>query len=216
MAFSPTLYTTTTTPLPSLSLPHASPSLSAFVPNSTAHSCTRPRAASAKNLSGYLSVLHKSVVEEEEYRKARLEVNRKGTELEGLVVEGFSIGGMETCIVLPSFNSVFDIGRCPSRAINQDYLFITHAHLDHIVSSCSQLYAIFVKFHLIVSMKEASVKCYVYRVNSVLSIEGFSSHVLGNAQPVQFETSNRVCATVYQGGCGETSGNSLYNEQCRA
>jgi ribonuclease Z len=75
------------------------------------------------------------VVEEEEYRKARAEVNRKGAELEGLVVEGFSIGGMETCIVLPSFNSVFDMGRCPSKAINQDFLFITHAHLDHIVSS---------------------------------------------------------------------------------
>ncbi|KAF3331066.1 ribonuclease Z [Carex littledalei] len=130
MAFSPTLYTTTITPVPSLSLPHASPSLSVSVPYSTAHSCTRPRATPP----GYLSVIHRAVVEEEEYRKARAEVNRKGTELEGLSVEGFSIGGMETCIVLPTFNSVFDMGRCPSRAVHQDFLFITHAHLDHIGS----------------------------------------------------------------------------------
>ncbi|KAF3335454.1 ribonuclease Z [Carex littledalei] len=130
MAFSPTLYTTTITPLPSLSLPRASSSLSVSVPYSTAHSCTRPRATPP----GYLSVIHRAVVEEEEYRKARAEVNRKGTELEGLSVEGFSIGGMETCIVLPTFNSVFDMGRCPSRAVHQDFLFITHAHLDHIGS----------------------------------------------------------------------------------
>lgn len=88
-------------------------------------------------------------MEEEEYRKARAEVNRKGTELEGLSVEGFSIGGMETCIVLPTLNSVFDMGRCPSRAVHQDFLFITHAHLDHIVSSCSELYAFVVEFHFI-------------------------------------------------------------------
>ncbi|KAJ4747495.1 Ribonuclease Z [Rhynchospora pubera] len=130
MAFSPTLYTPTSTPLPSLSLPHTSVS----VLGSTAHSSTRLRSTSAKNPAGYLSVLHRAVVEEEEYRKARAEVNRKGTELEGLSVEGFSIGGLETCIVLPTFNSVFDIGRCPSRAVNQDFLFITHAHLDHIGS----------------------------------------------------------------------------------
>ncbi|KAE8664820.1 Nuclear ribonuclease Z [Hibiscus syriacus] len=28
--------------------------------------------------------------------------------------------------------SAFDIGRCPSRAIQQNFVFITHAHLDHI------------------------------------------------------------------------------------
>ncbi|KAK9089791.1 hypothetical protein Scep_028873 [Stephania cephalantha] len=71
-------------------------------------------------------------IEEEEYRKARAEVTRKGIELEGYSIEGVSVGGHETCIILPRLNSAFDIGRCPPRAVNQDYLFITHAHLDHI------------------------------------------------------------------------------------
>jgi ribonuclease Z len=36
---------------------------------------------------------------------------------------------------VPSLNVVFDIGRGPLFAVSQDNLFITHAHLDHIVSS---------------------------------------------------------------------------------
>ncbi|XP_050221001.1 tRNase Z TRZ1 [Mercurialis annua] len=50
----------------------------------------------------------------------------------GEPVEGLSIGGHETCIIFPSFNLAFDIGRCPQRAISQDFLFISHAHMDHI------------------------------------------------------------------------------------
>lgn len=69
---------------------------------------------------------------EEEYRKARAQVERKGTDLEGYVIEGVSIGGHETCVIVPSLNSAFDIGRCPAKAVNQDNLFITHAHIDHI------------------------------------------------------------------------------------
>ncbi|KAK9084723.1 hypothetical protein Sjap_025134 [Stephania japonica] len=84
-----------------------------------------------KGTGGFLSAVDRAI-EEEEYRKARAEVTRKGIELEGYSIEGVSIGGHETCIILPRLNSAFDIGRCPSRAVNQDYLFITHAHLDHI------------------------------------------------------------------------------------
>lgn len=72
---------------------------------------------------------------EEEYRKARAQVERKGADLEGYFIEGVSIGGHETCVVVPSLNAAFDIGRCPTKAVNQDNLFITHAHIDHIVSS---------------------------------------------------------------------------------
>ncbi|CAN6574183.1 hypothetical protein ACFX13_046535 [Malus domestica] len=71
-------------------------------------------------------------IEDEEYRLARSQVLRKGMDLEGLNIEGLSIGGHETCIIIPEFKCAFDIGRCPSRAIHQNNLFITHAHLDHI------------------------------------------------------------------------------------
>ncbi|XP_010270098.1 PREDICTED: ribonuclease Z, chloroplastic [Nelumbo nucifera] len=81
--------------------------------------------------SGFLSAIDRAI-EEEEYRKARSEVNRRGVDLEGYLIEGISVGGHETCIVIPRLNAAFDIGRCPSRAVHQDFLFITHAHLDHI------------------------------------------------------------------------------------
>ncbi|KAH7842240.1 hypothetical protein Vadar_003118 [Vaccinium darrowii] len=85
----------------------------------------------ALKTSGFLSAIGQAI-EDEEYRKARAEVNRKGFGLEGYSIEGVSIGGHETCIIVPELKSVFDIGRCPSRAVHQNFLFITHAHLDHI------------------------------------------------------------------------------------
>ncbi|XP_028554637.1 tRNase Z TRZ1-like [Dendrobium catenatum] len=57
-----------------------------------------------------------------------------GLLVEGYPVEGLSIGGQETCVIFPSLRIAFDIGRCPQRAISQEYLFISHGHLDHIVS----------------------------------------------------------------------------------
>ncbi|KAI3440921.1 Lactamase_B domain-containing protein [Psidium guajava] len=70
--------------------------------------------------------------EEEEYRKARAEVARKGVDVEGFSIEGVSVGGHETCVIVPEFKCAFDIGRCPTRAVHQNFVFITHAHLDHI------------------------------------------------------------------------------------
>ncbi|ERN01657.1 hypothetical protein AMTR_s00090p00119800 [Amborella trichopoda] len=87
----------------------------------------------AMRRSGFLSTVN-SVIEEEECRKARAEVNRKGEEVENVLIKGVSVGGHETCAVVPSMNVAFDIGRCPAKAVHQDFLFITHAHLDHIVS----------------------------------------------------------------------------------
>ena len=84
---------------------------------------------------GYLSTIGQAIQEEEEFRKARAQVLRKGVDLEGYTIEGLSIGGHETCVIIPELKSAFDIGRCPSRAIQQSFVFITHAHLDHIVSS---------------------------------------------------------------------------------
>ncbi|KAH7673600.1 Ribonuclease Z protein [Dioscorea alata] len=46
---------------------------------------------------------------------------------------GISIGGHVMRVIVPSLSVAFDIGRCPARAVHQDFLFITHAHLDHIL-----------------------------------------------------------------------------------
>ena len=54
-------------------------------------------------------------------------------EVDGFSIEGVSVGGQETCVMLPALKLAFDIGRCPERAVYQDILFITHAHMDHIV-----------------------------------------------------------------------------------
>lgn len=57
--------------------------------------------------------------------------------IEGYPVKGLSIAGHETCIIFPTLNLAFDIGRCPHQAIQQDFLCISHAHMDHIVSPFS-------------------------------------------------------------------------------
>lgn len=58
---------------------------------------------------------------------------RKGLNIEGYQIEGISIAGHETCVIIPSLNLAFDIGKCPQRAISQQFLFISHGHMDHIV-----------------------------------------------------------------------------------
>uniref|UniRef100_A0A803L928 Metallo-beta-lactamase domain-containing protein n=1 Tax=Chenopodium quinoa TaxID=63459 RepID=A0A803L928_CHEQI len=57
---------------------------------------------------------------------------KRGINIQGYQIEGLSIAGQETCIIVPSLNLAFDIGRCPQRAISQDFLFISHGHMDHI------------------------------------------------------------------------------------
>ncbi|CAA6670149.1 unnamed protein product [Spirodela intermedia] len=88
-------------------------------------------AAAAVKRSGFLTTIDRAI-EEEEYRRARAEVQRKGVDVEGHLIEGISMSGHETCVVVPSLNAAFDIGRCPAKAVHQDFLFITHGHLDHI------------------------------------------------------------------------------------
>lgn len=50
----------------------------------------------------------------------------------GWELEGVSIGGQETCIIVPRAKVAFDIGRCPQRAAFQQTLLISHGHLDHV------------------------------------------------------------------------------------
>ena len=63
--------------------------------------------------------------------------------IQGYPVKGLSIAGHETCIIFPSLNIAFDIGRCPHQAIQQDFLCIFHAHMDQIVSVPSVLCLLF-------------------------------------------------------------------------
>jgi ribonuclease Z len=51
----------------------------------------------------------------------------------GHEVEGVSIGGQETCLILPRFKCCFDLGRCPQRAVTAcSVVLLTHGHLDHV------------------------------------------------------------------------------------
>jgi ribonuclease Z len=72
---------------------------------------------------------------------------RRGLQVEGYQVEGISIGGQETCIIFPALKLAFDIGRCPQRAISQDFLFISHGHMDHIVSTLLLILFVFLFMH---------------------------------------------------------------------
>ncbi|GAB4834092.1 tRNA 3' processing endoribonuclease [Ancistrocladus abbreviatus] len=56
----------------------------------------------------------------------------RGLEIDGYRIEGLSIGGHETCVIFPTLNLAFDIGRCPPRAVAQEFVFISHGHMDHI------------------------------------------------------------------------------------
>lgn len=70
----------------------------------------------------------------------------KGIQIAGYPIKGLSIGGHETCVIFPTLNLAFDIGRCPQKAISQDFLFISHGHMDHIVSPGFSLCFIFQPF----------------------------------------------------------------------
>ncbi|GBF92046.1 ribonuclease, chloroplastic [Raphidocelis subcapitata] len=55
-----------------------------------------------------------------------------GLHLCGHDIEGVSIAGQETCIILPRIKVAVDLGRCPQRSVYQGTVLITHGHLDHI------------------------------------------------------------------------------------
>eukprot|EP00882_Tetradesmus_deserticola_P015032 GHRQ01016003.1.p1 GENE.GHRQ01016003.1~~GHRQ01016003.1.p1 ORF type:complete len:317 (+),score=117.62 GHRQ01016003.1:365-1315(+) len=50
----------------------------------------------------------------------------------GFDIQGVSIAGQETCLILPRCKLALDIGRCPQQAVYQKTVLITHGHLDHI------------------------------------------------------------------------------------
>lgn len=52
-------------------------------------------------------------------------------DLGGLEVQGFSIGGLATYLMVPEWKTCFDIGECPVEAVRYPYVFLTHSHGDH-------------------------------------------------------------------------------------
>lgn len=49
----------------------------------------------------------------------------------GLTVEGFSISGVATWIVIPELDVMFDAGECPLSAVPVNTVFLSHIHGDH-------------------------------------------------------------------------------------
>eukprot|EP01018_Ginkgo_biloba_P035249 Gb_05576 [translate_table: standard] len=81
---------------------------------------------------GNTAGINMNTVLEEDYREYKPNSKGGAMEIEGYSIEGISIGGHETCVIVPALKVAFDIGRCPHRAINQEFLFISHGHMDHI------------------------------------------------------------------------------------
>lgn len=48
-----------------------------------------------------------------------------------LEVDAISVGGVETCYILPRYKLAFDAGRSPDALVEVPRLFLTHGHLDH-------------------------------------------------------------------------------------
>lgn len=55
-------------------------------------------------------------------------------ELDGLEVSGVSVGGVASCVDLPSLKVCVDLGVILDRTVARDVVLITHAHADHLGS----------------------------------------------------------------------------------
>lgn len=49
----------------------------------------------------------------------------------GLTLKGYSVSGISTYIMVPELDVVFDMGDCPSEALNISHVMVTHMHGDH-------------------------------------------------------------------------------------
>ena len=50
----------------------------------------------------------------------------------GIIVEGRSVAGLETCLHLPGFRVALDMGHCPREVIGCPTVLFTHSHVDHL------------------------------------------------------------------------------------
>lgn len=44
---------------------------------------------------------------------------------------GYSVGGVESVVIAPELDCVFDIGKCPAEALTVNHVLLTHGHMDH-------------------------------------------------------------------------------------
>jgi ribonuclease Z len=61
-------------------------------------------------------------------------------QLAGIAIDAVSVGGLETCIMLPGMGVVLDMGVCPPQAVARPTVLFTHAHIDHmgaVVQHCA-------------------------------------------------------------------------------
>ena len=55
----------------------------------------------------------------------------KEIQYKDISVKGISIGGVESCYILPEFKIAFDMGRGPIELTDIPVIFLSHGHLDH-------------------------------------------------------------------------------------
>lgn len=55
-------------------------------------------------------------------------------DLDGLGVDGVSVGGFASCLDVPEFKVCVDLGVVLDRIVSRDVVLITHAHADHLGS----------------------------------------------------------------------------------
>ncbi|MSR18230.1 MAG: hypothetical protein EXS00_03515 [Phycisphaerales bacterium] len=51
-----------------------------------------------------------------------------------LRVQGISVAGEQSVVIVPEFDVSFDIGLCPRSAISANLVALTHAHMDHVAA----------------------------------------------------------------------------------
>lgn len=59
----------------------------------------------------------------------------------GLRIQGHSLAGEETYVIVPELNIAFDFGRAPREIVSIDHVFLSHGHMDHaagLAYYCSQ------------------------------------------------------------------------------
>lgn len=47
-------------------------------------------------------------------------------------VQGVSIAGEATCVMVPELDVCFDVGQCPRASLASKYMCISHGHMDHV------------------------------------------------------------------------------------
>jgi ribonuclease Z len=61
--------------------------------------------------------------------------------LDTLEIEGYSVGGEETVVTVPSLDVCFDVGRAPDEMLPINNMLLSHGHMDHaagVAYYCSQ------------------------------------------------------------------------------